>query len=721
MQHNGVWPWGRANHYLFDMNRDWVPLVHPETRARVAAFLHWNPQLMVDAHEMGAYSTFLFSPPREPVNHNVTETIRRWWDVFAADQGKEFDRRRWSYYTGDWNEEWYPGYGSSWSLFTGAVGILYEQAGVSGSGVKRPDGTILSFAQSVAQQSVSSLANLSTLAAHRKELLSDFARFRSDAVTGADRSLQGAIILTPGQNTGRELQFLGTLLNQGLRISRTTASFSVSVQTTSGAKASRSFPAGTYIIPFNQPLGMLAKAILEFDPHLSPAFLEEERRELEKGNGTRLYEVTGWSLSLAYDLDISYAPSSVNAPSESWTGDAAEPGPSIENPSAEYGFLIPAIDDRSMAALVQIMARGLQVRACEREFVNGDVTYAPGTLLLRRAENPDDLPQQLQEIAGQTGAKIIGAPSGYSKTGPDLGSDLFDLLLPPRIGLFMGTGIDFTSCGALWHLLDHELKSRLSLLDIDQLSDYDLSAYNVLIIPSYWGGASGLTSALGPGGVQSLKDWVTDGGTLVAIGSGAYFCADSANGLSSAREKGAVLANLGEYGQAYSEALAAFTAKVDTNAVWRGQMPAAKKAESPSPTPDIKELKRIDDRARIFHPRGVIFRLNLNPEHWLSFGAGANTNALIYSSEALMAKDPVQVAAHLTEASEMRLSGLLWPEARARWEKTAYLTRERSGSGQVILFADDPVFRGYFHGTKRLFLNAVLLGPGMGTSQPAPW
>ena len=30
-------------------------------------------------------------------------------------------------------------------------------------------------------------------------------------------------------------------------------------------------------------------------------------------------------------------------------------------------------------------------------------------------------------------------------------------------------------------------------------------------------------------------------------------------------------------------------------------------------------------------------------------------------------------------------------------------------------------FRGYFEGSGRLLLNAVLLGPGLGTSAPLPW
>jgi hypothetical protein len=732
LQHDGFWPWGRANHYLFDMNRDWLPLVLAESRARVPTILSWNPQLLVDAHEMGAFSSYLFSPGREPINPNITPTIRRWGDVFAADQGAEFDKRQWSYYTGDWNEEWYPGYGSSWAFFTGAVGILYEQAGVQGSSVKRYDGKTLSFSESVAHQAVSSLANLTTAANHRKELLSDFARFRRDAVTGAEKSLHGAFILAPGDNPGREYDFLATMRRHGLRIERATESFSANMQSSRGDKSSRRYPAGTYLIPLNQPLGVMAKTILDFDPHLSPSFLQEERREIEKGNGSRLYEISSWSLALGYDLDIGYAPTRPGVRVEP-VSDPSAPRGAIEHPDAGFGYLIPVTDDRSMNALARILETGLHVRSTTKPFVHENVPYAAGTLLLRRSENPDDLKQRLADIAQQTGARIVGTSSGYSSAGPDLGSDYFGSLIPPRIGLFMGAGVDFTSCGWLWHLLDNDLRVRESLLDITGLWRYDLSAYNVLIIPSYWGGASGLRDQLGQSGIQKLKDWVKAGGTLIGIGEAAYFCADSSSGLSSAREKGSVLDKLAEYDQNYAEQLAAFTATVDTAAIWQGKPKekpkAPAKGESQPGKPDMEALKRLDQKAQDFGPIGVIVKLDLNPEHWLNFGAAAQgadstrlaTVAILYTRRALVAQDPLEVPARVADAEQMRLAGLLWPEARQRWAKTAYATREGMGKGQVILFSEDPYFRAYFHGTKRLFLNAVLLGPGMGTSQPAPW
>ena len=48
LDHSGLWPYGRGNHYLFDLNRDWFSSVHPETKGKVSAILNWNPQVSFD-------------------------------------------------------------------------------------------------------------------------------------------------------------------------------------------------------------------------------------------------------------------------------------------------------------------------------------------------------------------------------------------------------------------------------------------------------------------------------------------------------------------------------------------------------------------------------------------------------------------------------------------------------------------------------------------------
>ena len=82
---------------------------------------------------------------RAPFNPNMRDEHHEWGRAFAADQARSFDQYGWPYYTREWTEEWFPGYGSSWPLYTGLLGILYEQAGADGSPVKQRDGTVLTY------------------------------------------------------------------------------------------------------------------------------------------------------------------------------------------------------------------------------------------------------------------------------------------------------------------------------------------------------------------------------------------------------------------------------------------------------------------------------------------------------------------------------------------------------------------------------------------------
>src|SRR5690606_4414187 len=145
MVHNGSWPGARTSHYLFDLNRDWFIHSHPETRGRVAVFRRFWPHVAVDLHEMGSNSTYFFAPPMEPVNKNVHESIQRWWDIYAAANAAAFDAQGWSYFRREGYDEFYPGYGVSWPILTGAVGMTYEQASSSGGAIRRSDGTILTL------------------------------------------------------------------------------------------------------------------------------------------------------------------------------------------------------------------------------------------------------------------------------------------------------------------------------------------------------------------------------------------------------------------------------------------------------------------------------------------------------------------------------------------------------------------------------------------------
>jgi hypothetical protein len=720
MQHRGMWPYGRGNHYLFDLNRDWICLIHPETRGRVKAVLDWHPQFYTDSHEMGPFDTYLFSPPREPFNPFMIPQIHKWWKIFAADQGAAFDRYGWSYYTREWNEELYPGYGSSWSIYTGAIGFLYEQAGVDGSMVKRPDGTVMTYRETVHHQFTSSMANIATVANNREALLGDFYAEKKSAVGGASasgkiRGKSGVFVFPPSPNQARLERLIRTLEGQSIEVAVAKKAFKLQRAKSSAGGPSRDveIPAGAFVVPVAQPLRSLVEAVLSFDIRIPTKFLETERREILEKNDTKLYDVTAWSLPLAYGVECYYAD---GAPSVDAVKPEKETTGGVTNEEAIFGYVFGLADDRGYSLVARLFERNVEIWCAREPFEVGGRKFPRGSILIKKSANPRLDVEALDELAKHEGVQVFGVNTALAASGADLGGNDFVRLEPPRIGIVAGSGASLSDFGPAWHLFDARLRYRTATLDIAALGELDLRKYNVLVLPSTWGGGDLYQRTLGKVGIEKLKNWVEGGGTLITMGAASAFVSDTTVALSSVRERRQVLKKLPEYDRALAYAKAAVSPAVDSVEVWDVKPLAEKKEEKKPGPPDFDAIKEIDETARKLRPRGAILAVDLDEKQWLAFGVSSPVPVLIDTDNAYLAKQGVEIAGRFAGRDRIRLSGLLWPEARERWSNSAYVTREGRGDGQIILFADTPNFRGYFYGGERLLLNAILLGPGFGAS-----
>ena len=719
MQHSGVWPWGRTNHYLFDLNRDYILLRQPETRARFKVWRRWNPQLVVDGHEMWADASFLFSPPREPINYNIPDHYMAWADVFAQDQGKAFDKRGWTYYSGEWNEQWYPGYCSAWPTYSGAVGILYEMAGVDGTVVKQSDNYLLSYHEAVNKHFTSSLANLATLANNRAKFLREYYRARRDIVAQGKRS-NLTFLFRADRDEVKMKRFIESLTGQGIQVRRATAAFTVGKATDRYGKdeASVRFPVGSYLVSTAQPMGALAKAVLEFDPRLKLEFLEEERRELEKHGESRMYEVSAWSPALAYDLDAYYTTQAVGVASEPVDSVKLSAG-GLHNADAEFAFIVPMVGEKTYRMLSRLFAEDVIIRASKKPFKIEGRDFEAGSLVLRVRGNNDRLAEILGRLATEVGIDVYGVSTGFSESGSKLGADTFVLLSMPKIAILAGDGIDYSSFGELWCVLDQELHIPHSLISLQSVGwNADLSKYNVLIVPSSWGPIGG---RLGEGGHNKIQDFVEDGGTLICIREAAAWAADTSVALSQARIRRQSLDKLEDFALGLKREQQMEAPVVDTMALWHPDKVPPQEPEEKSPAPGLEDAKDRDAWARKFTPQGAILKVLLDTEDWLAFGMGKDVPALVWSDYCILSKAPVHTVGRFADVDDLRMSGLLWPEARERIANSAYVTRESRGKGQIIMFAVDPDIRAYFYGTRQLFVNAVLYGPGLGSRVAEPY
>lgn len=725
MQHQALWSRGRGNHYLFDLNRDWLVHIQPEVRALAEVILPWNPHLLVDSHEQGAYDTYLFDPPRAPINIHLSPKVMEWRKRFSADQARAFNRYGWSYYTKDWYSEWSPIYTNAWANLQGSIGLLYEQARVDGSSVKHPTGREISYHETVHHHIVSTLANLKTLGANRRQILSDFLEDRKWALNQQGPDVN-TFLLPPCEDNSRWERLVELIKHQGIKVEFAQAPFEAknTIDIWGNKQQSRKFPAGTLVVRSAQPRRRMFQALCEFDPHLAESFLLKERKELENRRKSLLYDVTTWNLPMAFGLESYWAEGISDVTLLSAPSETGRDLPKLQKKS-NYGYLIDFRNSAVYSVLVSLFENKCHPRISTKPFRFEGREYKMGTVLLRGHENPDNLFDVLQKAASDSGSSVQGVDSALAEDGPDLGARKFSLLAPPRVAIASQWPVRSTSFGSIWYLIDHQLRLRCSSINIQNISRIDLRKYNVLVLPD----SSSLDRVLNDKAVEKIKRWIEGGGTLIAVGSSAAFAAGKDRNLSAVRLKRDVLDKLAEYVEAVEREKNARDVRIDPNQIWGTKITEAKKDavektkkhKEPKPKPDIEKLKRTDEWRRIFSPHGPFLTGTVNPEHWLGFGLNEKLPVMLRGSNAFMSKHPVATVVRLADKNRLRLSGLLWPEATERLQDTAFATVESVGRGQLILFANDPTYRMWMPGAQRLFLNAILLGPGMGTSQPLPW
>lgn len=774
MIHAQSWPSGRMNHYLFDMNRDWIFCTQPETRGRVRAVGEWHPHYFMESHEMWSQDTFLFMPARAPQNPNIGEHVRRWEGRFAEDQAKAFDAHAWRYYTGEWNEGWYPGYSGSWAAMRGIVDNLYEQAAIGIDAVRRKEGTLEAYREAVHKQVVASMANLESLARDRDEVVRDFAESRRKAVEGAQGEQRFFIIRPAEGNSGRMARLMDLVELQGVEAWRAGAEFRANTRDWLGREVKdASFPAGTLIVPTKQPLGSLAAALFETDPRMSPEFLTEERRELLRFGQSRLYDITGWNLAMLFGIEIAESSGPLPGGIEKVDFAAVKAPPAdVPEGTVAVAYMLDGRDDRSVSAAARLMERGVRVRAIDKPTMLDGETTARGSYFITVKDNQDfegDLAAVVREVCGlfSVGAKAVASGMGPGDA-PDMGGQHFVLLERPRVAVLSREPFNPYTVGEMWHLIDHEMGIRAAFLNTSELGGMDLRRYNVLIVPD--GESDGWDDAL-PG----IKAWVEAGGTLIGIGSAAEAICDEKRGIGSTRLLPDVLTKLDNYRAAIVRDWLGKNVHVDPAQVWSNGVPTT--PEYPWTLGEVEkveedEAKRRDAWRALFMPQGAIVAGRVDDRHWITAGCGEVLPVLVGDGPVLIPKQgghaPVLLGAYVpapakadvgdptkaedskgapAEASKvadaqgkaeekkkekdapgwivappgfelrLRMCGLLWPEAADRLAHSAYATQEGVGKGQVILFHGSPTFRAATRGSTRLMMNAIVCGPGMGASR----
>jgi enhancing lycopene biosynthesis protein 2 len=704
-EHNEPWPGGRTNHYMFDMNRDWFALTQPETKGRIKTLLEWYPLVFVDLHEMGGESTYYFAPEAIPYNPHIVKNQREALYWFGKNNAKWFDQFGFRYFTREVFDAFYPGYGASWPIYYGGIAMTYENASARGLAWEKSDGTTFTFAQSVQKHFVASVSTLETTAQYRKQLLENFYQYRKTAVEeGKTEANKEYVLLRKGDVSAAD-KLADLLVNQGIEVRQSRDAFSVE-----GTQA----PAGSYLISAAQPMKRMLRTLLDKDTKMEEDFLKEQERRRKKKQRDEIYDVTGWSLPVQYNVEQIISKSAITTPADPVLPGKPRPG-KVEGGKATVAYLVPWGSQASARFLAGAFQENLRVLSAGKPFTQGGKKYPNGSLILQVKENPESIHDAVSKLAASSGADVIATNTSWVDEGPNFGSNNVAVLKKPRVAIIWDSPVSGGSAGAAAFVLERQYNYPVTRLRARSVGGADLSKFDVLIVPEAFGSLAG---ELG-GGVRRIKDWVSNGGVIVGLGSGTNFLASSAVGLLPLQQE--LLAK--------DASAPAGGSGPPSEAGGRRAPTGAAPAPAPSAAPSgdggpvagklfTKEedyLKAIQaDREMPDDVAGVLCKAKVDTESWIGAGAQEYVNALV-NGRAIYS--PIKIdkginAAVYVGAEDVLQSGYMWEENRKQIAYKPMLVVGREGRGAVVGFTVDPNYRAYLDGLNILFLNAVLRGPG---------
>lgn len=667
------WPGGRFNHYLFDLNRDWFAVTQPETRGRIAAVRQWQPVVVVDAHEMGGDDSYFFPPVADPINPNVTQGQRDLMGLLGRNNAAAMDRIGQPYFTREVFDLFYPGYGDSWPTHNGAVGMTFEQASARGLAWERKDGSVLTYADGVRNHFTTTFATALTVADNAQRFLTEYAAYRRSAVAGQVGG-SGGYVIDLAQRPWNAEALARRLVTQGIAVRRVTGPATV---------CGRSYPAGYLSVSTAQASGRLIRSLLDADTPLPAQFVQAQESRRDRGLAHELYDTTAWSVGQMSGLSVREC--AVTA-SGALVG-AEDPLPARAEAPGAFGLAVPWTDSGQVRLVTEALAAGLVGRATDEAFTVGSQTFPRGTVVFARGDNPDKL-DELTRIATRIGAQTVALGSGWTDSGPNLGSDAFvRLSRTPRVAMLWDDGVDPTSAGALRYTLEQRLAIPVTAIRTGTVGQANLGRYDVLLVPDGY-----YSEALSTGARGAVATYARSGGVVVAIGN-ALTAFNSGDNALFALERETVL----------------------------GGEPAKDDEEEKEGAAGEAIASEADYLAAIADPHrspdvlpGALLNTAIDADSFLSAGYDQAAPVVFAAGDLVFAPmgraDGTNVVRYAA-ADGLVASGYVWAENRRQMAFKPFMVAQSTGGGMAIGFTQDPAMRGYLDGLDLLLANAVLMAP----------
>ncbi|MFK7952916.1 MAG: M14 family metallopeptidase [Ekhidna sp.] len=650
LEHNEPWPGGRANHYLFDLNRDWAWQSQIESQARIKIYNQWLPQIHVDFHEQGINSPYYFAPAAQPYHELITGFQRDFQKEIGRNHAKYFDENNWFYFTKQFFDLLYPSYGDTYPTYNGAIGMTYEQAGHgrAGLGIIKQEGDSLTLKDRIAHHYTTGLSTVEIASMNSERLLTEFGKFFGDNSSLKYKSF----VLKYDGNDDKFNALKAWLDTQG--IEHGTASGSKGLkgyEYSSGDTKSFSVGTNDLVINTDQPKATLAHILFEPKTTLVDSVT---------------YDITAWGVPYAYGIQA-YATTQLISVNSNEV-DEFKP---MSTPDKAYAFMSKwnSMDDARF--LASLLKNNIKVRFTERDMNHKGELFDRGSLIIAKRDNKSikNFEKTITDLANESERTISAVGTGFMDGGPDIGSSDVKYLKKPKIALIGGDGTSSLAFGATWHFMEQDLNYPVTVLGTDYFGRVDLSKYDVIIMQSGWYGL------FRDGQMKKLMDWVSAGGKLIAV-------------------EGA----LNKLKNSDYSSLSEFNSDDEKKALKREKEEREQREKMVSYESQEREF------IKGFAP-GAIYKVKVDNTHPLAFGYGKTYFTLKTGSNKVAYLEGNNVGVIVSEGDI--LSGFAGKYAREDMKKSLVFGVENKGRGQIVHIVDNPLFRSFWQNGKLMFVNAM--------------
>ncbi len=685
-EHNEYWPGGRTNHYWFDLNRDWLLAIHPESRGKLNWYHQWYPNVVTDFHEMGTNSTYFFEPMKANGSLNPIMPKENYNDLnnaFGEYYAKALDSIGSFYFTKEVFDGTYPGYGSSYPDLQGGLGILFEQASSRGHAQKTAFGEI-TFPFTIRNQFLSSITTIKA-AVENKALLRKYQQdFFKSALKNAARSKTTAYTFKETHDKNRLKAFIDKLLIHKIKVYRDP----------SGKDA--------FVVPTKQPQYRMVQSFFEtYKTYRDSVF----------------YDASAWSVANFYHINYEASTKKVSL------GEPVKTPESIFSPTppvrSNYAYIVDYSDYNIFAFIYHLQSKGVNLGTAFKSFSAethlGTKSFAHNALVIPvalQSMTGDSLFKIIDNAAKTFNISVYNVSSGYNQGGIDLGSQYVRPVQKPKAFMLIGDGVRPYEAGEIWHLLDQRVHMPVTKIPMRNFHQVSLEKYTTMIM------VSGSYHQLDSVQRKRISDWVAKGNTLISIGTASKWLIDKKmvnekltnpipadyTKLDSLQRK-----RITDYLLANNNTLVNVGTLINDKIVkeWLTNSENQKEDGTSKRQPYVNAPELLG-KERL---GGAIFKVSLDVTHPLGFGYTRSEIPVYKNNEVWLAPSENVFSTVARYTSSPHIDGFISAENLENYLKpSSSLIVSPLGKGRVILFADNPNFRGAWYGTNRLFLNALFLG-----------